>query len=376
MCRRRWPRTDVLFLLSLPLALVSCGGGSPTSPSPDRPTHSVVVVVFYDENGDGSWQTTEAERVPDVVVEVGGRTGRSEKGSGRVVIDGVPEGTYPVTARAESLPPFYQTVSAVRPTVSSPQAGGDAFFPLVLPVGPNRPGAYLGFGDSITVGDGSSSGNGYRDILQARLEGHFGMALVLDGGKSGSKSNAGAKRVADEVAYARPSYTLILYGTNDWNDLGCKIAFPCFTIDSLRSMVRSVKTAQSLPVLATIIPVNPDYEFAADRNSWISAMNELIRPLAQQEGAVLADLHAAFTQAGDLKRLFSDKVHPNDEGYRIIAEEYFRAIVTPTGAGARSVSGEGLLLSPWSAGLDIRRFPAGTARSRHHPSESERSRTW
>jgi lysophospholipase L1-like esterase len=367
--RRRLP--TFLFLLCLPVALVSCGGGSsPTTPT-NRPTHSVVVVVFYDENGDGLFQSTESSRVPGVMVEVGGRTGRSETPSGRVVIDGVPEGTYPVTARLDSLPPFYQTVSAARPTVASPQSGGDAYFPLALPIGPNRPGVYLGFGDSITIGDGSSSGDGYRGLLQDRLEAHFGNALVLDGGKSGSKSNAGASRIDEEVAYARPAYTLILYGTNDWNDLGCKIQFPCFTIDSLRTMVRAVKAQQSLPVLATIIPVNPDNEFATDRNFWVSKMNELIRTLAQQEGAVLADLHDAFSKAGDLRRLFEDKVHPNDEGYRIISEEFFRAIVTPGSSTPRSLSSTRLF-----APLPSNPSPSTGRQTRRPPAGSERSRSW
>jgi len=369
MCRRFRPPTRLLLLL-VPLAVAACGGSSPTSPPPARPSHPVAVVVFYDENGDGSFQSAETSRVPGVVVEVGGRTGRSETPSGRVVID-VPEGTYPVTARSDSLPPFYQTVSVARPTVSSPPAGGDAYFPLTLPIGPNRPGVYLGFGDSITIGDGSSSGDGYRGLLQDRLRAHFGNALVLDGGKSGSKSNAGASRIDEEVAYARPAYTLILYGTNDWNDLGCKIQFPCFTIDSLRSMVREVKAQQSLPVLATIIPVNPDNEFAVDRNFWVSKMNELIRTLAQQEGAVLADLYDAFSKAGDLRRLFEDKVHPNDEGYRIISEEFFRAIVTPGSAAPRSLSST-RLLAPWLSDPS----PSAGRQTRRPPARSERSRSW
>ena len=347
MRRRSWPQIP-LITLCLPLALASCGGGgsSPGSPStPGGPGHPVTVVVFYDENGDGVWQSGETSRIPGVVVEVGGRTGRSQLGSGSVVIDGVPEGTYPVTVRADSLPPFFQTESAARPTVSSPQqAGSEAYFPLMLPIGPNRPGVYLGFGDSITVGDGSSSGDGYRGLLQVQLQGHFGKALVMNGGRSGSKSPVGVKRIADELAFARPAYTLILYGTNDWNDLSCKVEFPCFTIDSLRSMVRSVKAEGSLPVLGTIIPVNPNYEYATDRNSWVSSMNQLIRPLAQQEGAVLADLHSAFMRE-DLTRLFSDKVHPNDEGYRVMAEEFFEAITTPSGSSTGSLNES--LLARW-----------------------------
>jgi lysophospholipase L1-like esterase len=34
----------------------------------------------------------------------------------------------------------------------------------------------------------------------------------------------------------------------------------------------------------------------------------------------------AFLAAGDLPRLFSDHVHPNDAGYQLIAQTFFEAI--------------------------------------------------
>jgi hypothetical protein len=65
-------------------------------------------------------------------------------------------------------------------------------------------------------------------------------------------------------------------------------------------------------------------------------MNELIRPMALAEGAVLVDLEAAFLREPDLASLFVDHIHPNDAGYEIIASEFFAAISRPaaTAAGA------------------------------------------
>ena len=70
-------------------------------------------------------------------------------------------------------------------------------------------------------------------------------------------------------------------------------------------------------------------------------MNDLIRPMARQEGAVLVDLHAAFVKQGDLSQLFSDHVHPNDRGYALMADEWFKAITGPV-AGT-SAAGFGFL---------------------------------
>jgi lysophospholipase L1-like esterase len=126
---------------------------------------------------------------------------------------------------------------------------------------------------------------------------------------------------------------LILYGTNDWNDRQCRGNFPCYTIDSLRTMVRETEAAHALPFLATIIPANTGFDQRAppERNDWVAQMNDLIRPMAEQEGAVLVDMYAAFMAQPDFKQLMFDHVHPNDMGYAIMASEWFKAITQTTG---------------------------------------------
>ena len=147
------------------------------------------------------------------------------------------------------------------------------------------------------------------------------------------------------LAREKPAYTLILYGTNDWNELECKVEFPCFTIDSLRSMIRQARDRNSLPVVGTIPPVNTAFADRSppERQDWVKRMNDLVRPMVVQEGALLADVHAAMLKAGDVTALFADHVHPNDRGYQIMAQEWFRAITTPA-AGAAVLATEPLEL--------------------------------
>jgi lysophospholipase L1-like esterase len=318
-------------LLALAVAISACGGGGGgTTPTPVVPTHPVVATVFYDENGNGVLDSGENARVPDVEVEVGGRAGRSEKVTGRATVAGVPEGTHRVSARAASLPPFYRPVESAMVTVQSPQpAGADAFVPLTLSIGQNRPNVYMGFGDSITVGDGARSTDGYRDVLQDLLQRHFGRGQVVNQGLSGGRTPAATERIGASLNRERPAYTLILYGTNDWNQNDCKVNFPCFTVDNLRHIIGAVKSVQSLPVLATIPPANPANAFSEERNDWVRRMNDLLRPMARAEGAVLADVHAAFLREPDLSALFADHVHPNDRGYQVLAGEFFRALTRP-----------------------------------------------
>lgn len=319
-----------LIALAVPLAACGGGGGGPTTPPPVA-THQVGVALFYDENGNGMLDAVENVRIPDAVVEVGGKQGRTAPITGEVIVDGVTPGAHTVTVRAASLPPFYVPPAAVGIVV--PQTV-TTFVPVTLPIGPNRPNVYLAFGDSITAGDGSTDEMGYVLRLQRKLQGHFGRATVVKDGFSFGRSNSGAVRLGDSLTI-RPAYTLIHYGTNDWNAGECKFSPPCFTIEALRSMVRQVKGRQGLPVLATIIPANPAHgDYSPDRNPWVAGMNARIRELARSEGAVLADLEAAFLRAPGLPALFSDHVHPNDAGYEIMAQAFFDAITKPPPAAA------------------------------------------
>jgi lysophospholipase L1-like esterase len=323
---------------SLLLALAACGGkGGGTGPStmPPEPTYSVTSVVFYDENGNGVLDGAEAVRLQQVDVVVGGASAKSGAG-GQAVVAGVKAGAQTVAIRTESLPPYF--VPTVPLPVQVPQTGGEVRLAVRLPIGDNLPNVYLAFGDSLTVGEGSSDG-GYRIKLQTRLAGSLGRAQVIDGGKSGTSSKVGAARIPGKTGLANlPAYSLILYGTNDWNDQSCQSspAANCFTIDSLRTMVEEVKDRQSIPVLATLPPVNPAVN--PGRNGWHDQMNELIKALARSEGAILADLNAAFKAQPSLPALFSgdpEGVHPNDAGYSVMADAFLKAI---TGARSASVS--------------------------------------
>ena len=321
----------------------ACGGsgGGPNTPQPPAATHTVGAALFYDENGNGQQEGTENVRIPGATVEIAGRSGRSAPVTGEALIENVPAGSGALSVRAATLPPFF--VAPAPMTIAVPQSS-TTFLPVTLPIGSNRPNVYLAFGDSITDGEGSGDGMGYVLRLQRKLQGHFGRATLIKDGLTATRSNRGSDRLPDSLT-VRPAYTLIHYGSNDWNVGECKTAPPCFTIDSLRTMVRDVKGRQGLPVLATIIPANPAFEFGADRNAWVAAMDARIREMARAEGAVIADLEAAFLREPTLRNLYSDHIHPNDAGYEIMSQVFFEAITQPSTAAA-SIAGPARVDAP------------------------------
>lgn len=335
----------ILLVLSATVLAACGGGGSPMgpsatptpSPTPPVGTNSLSAVVFYDENGNGVLDAAETVRLPNVTVTAGGRTGVSAPGGGRAVVSSLPAGTQTVSIQADTLPPYYRAGAAV--SASLPQAPGtEVALAATLPIGNNRRNRYMAFGDSISAGEGSSDGSGYRSQLLAQLRAYWGQADVVDEGASGTHSDRGEQRMSTALSTVRPAYTLILYGTNDWNSLECRDEFPCYTIDALRSMVRQCRDARSLPVVGTIPPVNPNFvdRDATERNQWVTRMNDLIRPMVQQEGAVLADIQAVFLKEANLAGLFADRIHPNDRGYLIMSREWMRALTSPTATTAPS----------------------------------------
>jgi lysophospholipase L1-like esterase len=326
-------RLRASFALTGTFALAACGGGGPSGPTPLPPdTHTLSVLVFYDENANGVLDPEEAVRLPDVTARAGQLSARTGEG-GVATLQGLPAGTYTVTLQADSLPAFWQAGES--PPVAVPQTA-QALVPVTLPIAGNRPNVYMAFGDSITVGYGANDGTGYRVLLEQRLAAHFGRATIVDEGVSATRSNRGAARVVDSLNGVNAAYILIHYGTNDWNDAACKNIVPCFTIQSLAQMVREAKFVGTLPVLATILPVNVGYDARVpeSRQVWVSQQDEYIRELAAEEGALLVDLERAFLAQPDLGQLFFDHIHPNDAGYQIMADTFFEALLRPRGTSA------------------------------------------
>jgi len=343
--------TRATALVLLTTLSAACGGGGPTSPNgggggpTPAPGSPVNGFLFYDENGNGSPDGGETVRLPSVGVSIGGQTGTTTTG-GRFSLASVPNGAQTAQARVETLPAYF-TATGVSVTVP---ATGDVPLPARLVIGSrNRPNVYLAFGDSITSGEGSTDDEGYVDDLAAQLRTFWGKADIVNAGIPGTRSDAGRSRLPGELSRHRPAYALILYGTNDWNEPACRSSFQCYTVEMLRDMVQDTRSAGAHPIVGTIPPVNPQYadRSPTERNDWVRRMNELIRQMAAQERAQVAEIHGDFMRQASLPPLFFDFLHPNDAGYQIIQQAFFRAITQPLpGASAASYDGPSLLEPP------------------------------
>lgn len=316
-------------LFAVCLATAACGAGSRGTTTPTPVTRSIRFAVFLDENRDGLLQPTELIRVPGVEVSFGSASGKSAVTTGEFSAD-VAQTAQMLSVNPASLPPYYQTANG---SIVTPPSSGTFNVPVTLPLGPSAtPGIFLAFGDSITDGQvGTGDGQGYTGILERMLSIHFGKARVINDGVDSSSSERGDSRISDSLAAGRPAFTLILYGTNDWSDPRCGEP-PCFTVSSLRSMVRKVKAAGGFPFIGTLLMTNVGNDFRASpqRDAWVIEQNEFIRQMAVEEQVVLVDLHRAFELSPlQYSELFADYIHPSSEGYKVLAQAWFDAITKP-----------------------------------------------
>jgi lysophospholipase L1-like esterase len=192
---------------------------------------------------------------------------------------------------------------------------------------------YLAFGDSLTAGqDGIPLPRGIvvlvdrpeiayptrlKEILLARYTAQTAKIDVVNKGISGESAAAAVTRLPKEIASVQPEVVLLLDGANDIfgnNAAGIPIA-----ASALRTMVQDTRSRGLTAFLATLPPQDPTKPRGASA-ALVVPLNDEIKKIAVQEGAVLVDLYAGFN--GDLTLLGPDGLHPNESGYLRMAQTF------------------------------------------------------
>lgn len=178
-------------------------------------------------------------------------------------------------------------------------------------VGSNDPDMYVAVGDSITGG-----GNGGGDPYPPRLAASTGKTVENYGIDSETTGSA-LGRIPRILTGERPAALLILLGAVDQIEGASMDA----SIANLRSMIQQAKANDTVPVIATLLPMTGTHEMWAGAAREMSA---LIRTLASEEGARLVDLEKEFGTGEGL--LLGDGLHPNEVGNQVIAEAFADAL--------------------------------------------------
>ncbi len=214
---------------------------------------------------------------------------------------------------------------------TGPSTSSSGATPASFDFGSNNQRVAAAFGDSITFGVleqqkrlsfGLSTVNSYPANLQRLLQGLDPAWQVKNRGVPGEKTPSGRNRLGSVLRSDRPGVLLLMEGTND--------ASECDSSDSivanLQSMVQQAKANKTLVIIGTL---PPDFRTHYCAQDVIDNANDKIRGLASAEGIGLAEIFDGmndrnlFGQAPD-----RDPLHPNDQGYQVMANIWFSAMKT------------------------------------------------
>ncbi|KAK4109094.1 carbohydrate esterase family 3 protein [Canariomyces notabilis] len=189
-------------------------------------------------------------------------------------------------------------------------------------------------GASITYGQASSTGNGYREQLRTQLRKEFGNPVNMVGSRKGGKMadndvegwpGMRIEQVHDKakesVPRDKPNVVLINAGTNDAvqnfkvNEAGAR----------MEALIRDVYkwSPRATVVLSTLLMNKKD-----DVDKRVQDINNQFRAVARKLGQekkriVLVDMHG---KNGPTEKDMADDTHPNDAGYKKVADIWLKGI--------------------------------------------------
>jgi acyl-CoA thioesterase-1 len=161
------------------------------------------------------------------------------------------------------------------------------------------------FGDSISFGYGVNQGEDYPSAL-AKLVG----CPVINAGVDGDTSTDGLKRIDSEVLDKEPFLVVVEFGGNDFLKKLPKEE----TLKNISLMVDKIHAKGAMVAIADI-----------SAGMFFREYRILLHKLAREKGAIFISsiLNGIITTP----QLKSDFLHPNADGYILVAKRVYRAIL-------------------------------------------------
>lgn len=184
-------------------------------------------------------------------------------------------------------------------------SGGDKKLGDGHDFGNNDPNLVYCIGDSITAGNAVAGLTPYPGLLGPMIGKN-----VVNAGAGGAMSSHGADIAPGILGGRKPGFLIIFYGAVD----AIFDRSIDSTIGNLRSIVQAAKANKTIPIVATCLPQIREHQAF---NGTINQLNPRIAQMADEEGAVLADLHSGFSPPESY--LVDDGLHPNQAGEQLIA---------------------------------------------------------
>lgn len=177
----------------------------------------------------------------------------------------------------------------------------------------------LAFGDSVTHGTGAMQGEDFPSRLAERTGWE-----VTNAGIPGDTTDAAKARVGTALQDITPALVIVELGGNDF----LRRRDPVQVKEDLRAILRAVKAANAIPVLVAVPAFSA---FAAGTGALADA--PLYAELAKEEKVLL--VKDAFSKVLSDPALRTDPIHPNGEGYKVLADGIVNTLAASGLLGAR-----------------------------------------
>ena len=170
--------------------------------------------------------------------------------------------------------------------------------------------------DIVFLGNSITDGGEFQEL--------FGMENVLNRGIRSDRIN-GVKKRLDQVVKGHPKMIFLLIGINDVADTRHTSASIAQMYEGLIKEIRE-KSPMTQLYVQSVMPINNDfkrYKSLVGRESVIPALNQKLRGIAVENGAVFIDLWPVLADeaTGKMHRNFTtDGLHLSGAGYRAWAE--------------------------------------------------------
>lgn len=172
----------------------------------------------------------------------------------------------------------------------------------------------VAFGDSLVYGYGATSGNDFVSILSNKLlKEHIITTPIVNLGVPGNTTIQGLERLQD-VVNLNPRVVIVLLGGND----ALRKVAKKETFDNLEQIIVKIQASGAAVVLLGIRNGILTDEYKREFEALVKKYNTAFVPDV---------LSGVFGR----KNLMSDTVHPNDEGYKIIAGRVYPELLKVLG---------------------------------------------
>lgn len=157
------------------------------------------------------------------------------------------------------------------------------------------------FGDSLTKGVGSTDNQSYPYYLQKLVN-----IPVINKGINGNTSKDGLNRI-DDILKFKNSLVIVEFGANDF--------FQQISISETKKNMEQIVDKLKQDNIVVLV---------STEDKQLNKLYSMLKSLAKEKNVLF--INGILNEIWNDRNLFSDEVHPNSNGYKLVAEKIYKNI--------------------------------------------------